>query len=584
VRRSADRLAVIGGAVSALLMATAGPSWADVLAAGDDGHASRAWIWAVLGGLALAGFLLFHVISSALNALPEEVRAPVIGSVKANARPLIAGGVVLLWTLVFTLYSVSSPSSGDTLTQASDAGVSTEAGTATTTGSTGTTTAPATKSGRTAAVTGGTVSAPQTATGNAGGAGTAVKPAVAGPTYSFGGTNKAGTSSHANSVHLYSGAADTIGMTANKVTLCGHASLIFGKAVNARPEDLVVFWKYLNDKGGIAGRKFDVSLEDDQYDGAKAVQAAQRCKEKNPFLVFGGVGSDLIPAVRTWAEANKQLYFYSFAAHTGSENLKYSYTETVSQERISTVMGEMAAKKHPGKKVGIIWRNSANFQPGHDAYKKAVQAGGSTLVADVQVTKNQGSYGQEILTLQQKGAEVVFVLEDAVSQINIIKQGKAQQYNPVWQVFPFNLQTSTLGDDALNPPMEGVNLSPAYQYKTYTGPFASYASEMKEFEAAYAKYDPDADLSSPTGDLLWLVWVTFKQLAATFDACGRDCGRNAWMSLFHNGYHGTVGAACPVDHRQDPHHGQKTVDVYEAYRAANGAAAWKTTRRCVHDF
>ena len=277
MRRSADRLVVIGGAGSAALMATAGPAWADALAADGDGGASRTWIWAVLGGLALAGFLLFHVISGALNALPQEVREPVVGSVKANARPLAAGGVVLLWTLVYTLYSVSSPGAEGTLTQADGApagsGAVVDGGT-TPTGS-GSASTPTTGTGT---VGGGTLSVPKAAVG--GGAvagGTDAKPGVSGPTYSFGTSNRTGTSSNAQRVNLYSGAADTVGITPTNITLCGHASLIFGKAVNARPEDLVVFWKYLNEKGGIHGRKFNVSLEDDQYDGAKAVQAAQAC-------------------------------------------------------------------------------------------------------------------------------------------------------------------------------------------------------------------------------------------------------------------------------------------------------------------
>src|SRR5205807_2709625 len=98
---------------------------------------------------------------------------------------------------------------------------------------------------------------------------------------------------------------------------------------------------------------------------------------------------------------------------------------------------------------------------------------------------------QEIIELQRSGAQVVFVLEAADAQLNVIKQAKTQQYNPQWEVFSFNIQTQTLMNDALTPPLLGTNLAPAYECHQYGGPYASYANEIKEFEAAYAKYDPN---------------------------------------------------------------------------------------------
>ena len=191
-----------------------------------------------------------------------------------------------------------------------------------------------------------------------------------------------------------------------------------------------MFWNWLNDRGGLFGRKFEVSLTDDQYTAEGSVPAAQQCAEKNPFMIFGALGSDVIPPVRQWAEENKQLYLYGFTVEKGSENFRYSYTGTIQQEDLSRVIADMAVKQFPGKKVGLLWRNSANFQPGRDAFKRYIADHGGEVVADLPVTKNQGSYTQEIITLQQRGAQVIFALEDATTQMNIVKQAKAQQFHP----------------------------------------------------------------------------------------------------------------------------------------------------------
>src|SRR3954464_906972 len=65
------------------------------------------WIWAVVGGLAIARLLLFHVPHGIITALPPEVRAPITASTKANSRPLAVLAVVVLWTLTYALYSMA---------------------------------------------------------------------------------------------------------------------------------------------------------------------------------------------------------------------------------------------------------------------------------------------------------------------------------------------------------------------------------------------------------------------------------------------------------------------------------------------
>ena len=60
--------------------------------------------------------------------------------------------------------------------------------------------------------------------------------------------------------------------------------------------------------------------------GEGGVPAAQACAEKHPFLIFGALGSDVIPPVRVWAEQNKQLYLYGFTLKRGSENRRRKFS------------------------------------------------------------------------------------------------------------------------------------------------------------------------------------------------------------------------------------------------------------------
>ena len=544
-------------------------------------HRSTGWVWAVVAGLVVSLVLVWHVVSSAVGTLPDDIRDRLRASVRHNARPLVVGAVVLVWTVTYGLYSVAvQPTGSNTTSNATNvsSGSGSVSGTQTASGDAGSAAASTDSSGATvsggSAVAGGPTSSGSRTRTSSGGT------AAAGPTLT-GADFGAPTDLAIHDVNLYSGAANTRGITANTINICGHAPLIYGQLLNTKPEDLLVYWNWLNDHGGLFGRKFSVALQDDQYSATGGVPAAQKCAEGNPFMIFGALGSDVIPPVRNWAEQNKELYLYGFTVKAGSEKAKYTYTATISQEELSALLGDVAVTKFPGKKYGIVWRNSSNFQPGRDAFKKAVTAKGGKVVADLSVAENQGTYTQQIIELQQAGAQVVFVLEAADAQLNIIKQAKTQQYNPQWEVFSFNIQTQTLGNDSLNPPLIGANLAPAYECHKYDGPYASYAQEIKTFEAAYAKYSPNTDLCGVAGDVAWQGWVGFKAIAGLFAECGPQCTRNRFAGVMESGFKGSFGASCTVDFTGDAHHGGHLVDLMEAYPVNGSRAGWRNSNRCM---
>src|SRR5207244_11208234 len=93
-------------------------------------------------------------------------------------------------------------------------------------------------------------------------------------------------------VHLFSPSENTIGITKDEIHLCTHAALIFADAFDTKVQDLNVFWDWVNDHGGVYGRKVTMSYKDDAYQSSQAVQAANQCKAENPFFMLGGTRFD----------------------------------------------------------------------------------------------------------------------------------------------------------------------------------------------------------------------------------------------------------------------------------------------------
>jgi hypothetical protein len=377
---------------------------------------------------------------------------------------------------------------------------------------------------------------------------------------------------------------DRIGITKDSITLCAHAALTYGAAFNTSDADLNVFWSAVNDAGGIYGRKVTVTYENDNYEPDTAVQAANACKQKNIFFLLGGIGFDQIPAVRNWAEANHMLYIHHTATVEGTANQHYSFTALPSTEKMGEMFAELVAARYKGKKIGIIKRNSPNWEPGVTAFKALAKKYNIQIVAERAVEKNQGSYTQELLDMQNHGAQVVWLWENALASTQIVKQSKAQRYNPQFLLFPFNLTSQTLNNDAMDPPMVGVAMYPAYSYQDYSGTFARYASDMKEFEAEYKKYRPNADLSGLGGDLLFLNWTGMKGLGILLQKCGPDCTRNKMVDIMTSlKLSAPFPASCDVDFTRPgfPRMGGFSVNVMQTYRAPSGDVNWRNTDTCV---
>jgi hypothetical protein len=561
----------------------------------STGGGSPTWPWVLLASLLVAAGAVGAAHRERLLELARRIGPVGIALYRTHPHAYAVASVAAVWGLVFTGYSVVVEPSHPATTEASaDTGSS---GTSDSTGTTGSTSA-----GQTAAAAAGGATSPAGAAGVAGAAGSAATSTTGGGAA----TSAANPAAHEFSgrgswrtingvrvffpadgstpiADLYHGADDTIGITPNTIKVCAHAALTYGSAFHISASDLNVYWQWLNDHGGIFGRKIETNYQNDNYDPGTAVQAAQACKDWGTFMLLGGIGFDQIPAVRQWAEQNHMLYLHHVATTENTAGLRYSFSALPSVEDLGKQMGELAAWKFRGKKVGIIYRNSSNWSPGVKTFEQVVRAAGMQVVGSYPVTINQGNYTTEISRLQAQGAQVVFCWENALSDIEILKQAQGQNYHPAWLLAAFNIITNTLGKSSFDQDMWGAAAWDAYDHGYAGGGYSSYAGDIKEFEREYAQYDPGADLGGDGGDLLFDTWESWRFLADLLKRCGPDCTRNKMAGLLLAGYHHTVPPNCDVNFSRtsDHHHGGYLFNTLHVVKDPNGRPAWMPVQRCV---
>ena len=566
------------------------PATGQVPVARHSGGSTPVWPWVLVGSI---------LVSAGAIAWPHRVallaRLPKLSALwRTHPRSYAVAAAALSWGLVFTTYSiVTTPSHQGTELASQQSGAGGTSGVSGPTGSTTTTsTGGATTGGTTTTV--GTTSAGQATSG--GTVAAQQNPSVHAAQTEFQG---AGSYRFINGVKvffpagggvpvadLYHGADDIVGITSKQIEICAHAALTYGTEFNIGPKDLNVFWQYNADHGGIFGRTVNGDYTNDNYDPGTAVQAAQQCKDKNTFVLLGGIGFDQIPAVRQWAEQNHELYLHHIATIEGSAGLRYSFSALPTVEQTGTYFGEVVARQFPHKNVAIIYRASSNWTPALAPFKKFVQQSGGKVVYERGVQINQGNYTQELTEARQAGADVVFSWENALSEIEMIRQADNQAWHPAWLVNGFNIITNTLGPAALDQDMWSPAEWDAYDPGYYGGGFSAYASEIKEFEAEYAKYDSGADLKGDGGDLLFLNWEAQKWLADLLYACGKDCTRNKIAGLMLAGYHKVTPPNCPAsfEHTSDHHHAGYLFNVLHAVNDPNGRANFVPVARCVSSY
>src|SRR3954454_4466417 len=97
----------------------------------------------------------------------------------------------------------------------------------------------------------------------------------------------------------------TPGVTANSISIGGTFPITgIASLYKTIPAAEKAYYDYVNDHGGVNGRKIDFTILDDAYDPSKTVPLVQQLvTQTNVFAVVGSLGT--APGLATWNYLNK---------------------------------------------------------------------------------------------------------------------------------------------------------------------------------------------------------------------------------------------------------------------------------------
>lgn len=290
------------------------------------------------------------------------------------------------------------------------------------------------------------------------------------------------------------GASDTTIKLGNTFPYSGPVSVTAPQV-----RQMKAYFDFLNDQGGINGRKIEFDSLDDGYQPPKTVELTRRLVEQDQVLaMFGSEGTPTQVAVQPYLNNKKipQLFVL-----TGSNSLidpkKYPYTVATGSsygfEGLVWAKYILAAK--PNAKIGIFYQDD-DFGSDHitgfmgalgDKGKTMVVAKASYAVTDPTVTS-------QIISLKSAGADtfVLFAQSRAAAQAISVARDQA---GPDAMIFvPYVASAMSVLGAVGNEKLKG--LLSTDQVKDTTDPAWADDPGVKAYVALIEKYVPEADRNS----------------------------------------------------------------------------------------
>ena len=174
------------------------------------------------------------------------------------------------------------------------------------------------------------------------------------------------------------------------------------------------YFDYVNDHGGVNGRKIDFSILDDAYDPSKTVPLTQQLVEQDKvFAVVGSLGT--APNLATWGYLNgkkvPQALIATGDSYWGFSAKKYPWTIGYQPDYPgeSKIYGKYIAANAPGAKIGVLYQNDSYGKNYYAGLRVGLVEKKSQIVSAQSYDATQTSLTQQILALKSAGADTFVI-------------------------------------------------------------------------------------------------------------------------------------------------------------------------------
>lgn len=347
------------------------------------------------------------------------------------------------------------------------------------------------------------------------------------------------------------------GVTADKIVLAASMATGGPFAPNIIPIQQAheAYLKYINDQGGIQGRKFETSYDNDNANPQEALANAKKYADgaDKIFAVTAFTSSTAVePAYPILEEAKLPMIGAIVPEAFWDKNPKLLFGATISPADSGRVYAEFIATELNGKskKVGLLSAlGAASFVDETAGILDQLKKSGITPVANETYELTTQDYSGVVRKVKESGADIFYVGGSLRQVAAIVLEVKRQDWKPQFVV-------GRAGNDDLIKAAEGA-IDGAYF--AYLGLSVNETHpDVQLYKDALKKYFPNAQ----PNDLGVVGWAWAKVLVEGLKRCGNQLTRDCLVKQLEGLKDYDAGWGGQLTFSASDHRGQKTMIWY----------------------
>jgi len=324
--------------------------------------------------------------------------------------------------------------------------------------------------------------------------------------------------------------------------------------------------RYVNDQGGINGRKIKVELKDDGYNPGRAVANLKEMKD-SVFMNVGLLGSAVLNAAKDDVAEYKLLTINPYGnpaiwAKQPKDKLRYVFVNYPDYSDEGEFLVKQSVDRLGVKKVAVFYQNDDYGKGGLEGVNRGIKGLGSkgSLAGAVPYELTDRELGTHALKLKESAADAVIIYSTITHGANIVKEMAKAGYRPKI-VASFPLGDYTIMYRLLGDLWEGAH---------FAGLNAAAADPAgKAIVDILTKYEPKLvgkENTALSGAVAIIIALEGLKKA------GRNLSRDGYVEAME-GVKGftTMGLTAPVTFGPNQHHGLNAVRLLRANKAADNS-------------
>jgi branched-chain amino acid transport system substrate-binding protein len=185
------------------------------------------------------------------------------------------------------------------------------------------------------------------------------------------------------------------------------------------------YFKWVNDQGGIHGRKIRLLLEDDRYIPSETLAVTRKLVERDEvFAIFRPLGTPTGAAILDYLverqvpvvapASGSSLWIHPFKRNYFNIQPVYFFE--------GRIMGKWALEVLKARRIAVFYQNDSYGKEGRDGFLQYLRLNGVRAVADVPYEPGETSFTSHAVRLREANPDLVFVYAIPVPAASLLRE------------------------------------------------------------------------------------------------------------------------------------------------------------------